>query len=840
MLASEWWVDRVNRFSIDDEGFFDMGTDHNLLLWYAERGGRNEYDKQGRRSVRKKRKCGREWRWRTSGKVNWEGYREKVEEKMDLFAKDMVSNPGSGWTAKGRYKVFQSYLNEAAGESLGKRFWGNNKKVNKGWWDEEVKIAVKQRKAASRTHRFYKKLSVDFPNVISQEVVKAKWDDYLRLKQVAKDLVKEKMEKERAEILKEMKAGGGFNSGFFWRRAKCKKAKGMTKLRDDSGEIVTEEGDVAGLAASYFETLGRGEWVDSEDSEEIRDGECTAKQLDTAVVAELDRVPMYDEVVKAIKGMKKGKVVGGDKISSEMLVNGGEMLWHNMHALMVTCWEEEFVPEEWREGIIVPLHKEGDECDMGNYRGITLGSHIGKVFCSILKERLCRAVDGVIIGEAQGGFRKKRQTVDHLFVVSGIAQLRRIEGKKTWMAFLDLKKAYDSVWREGLWEKLEAYGIRGKFLRMCQELYANVSARVRVGQTLSDAFSLRCGLRQGCVLSPCLFSLFIMDLAGELEHRGLGVRVKGKWMGSCLFADDIVLLASSAAELQSMLNVAADYASRWHLRFNPKKCGVLIVGQKRREGRWCLGKARIKEVDEYKYLGVWLNRQATGHNHVEHLCEKASNLHGLARKAKFWRGCEDIEAGLVMWEVACNPRLNYGSEVWACSSQSDERRLEQIQERGGRVILGVSWRFPGVVVRGDLGWVKLRTDRHRRALIYAGRLRCMEGYRWPRIVGEALADKRGIGSWVDYVSALRDSYGLGEEWDKEEWSGRQWKKLVVRTVQEVACQDWREEVEHRVDLGSYGNRQQQLARADYLKGFRKGDVVRGEIKERCEWGSNWD
>ena len=61
-------------------------------------------------------------------KVNWEGYREKVEEKMDLFAKDMMSNPGSGWTAKGRYKVFQSYLNEAAGESLGKRFWGKNKR----------------------------------------------------------------------------------------------------------------------------------------------------------------------------------------------------------------------------------------------------------------------------------------------------------------------------------------------------------------------------------------------------------------------------------------------------------------------------------------------------------------------------------------------------------------------------------------------------------------------------------------------------------------------------------------------------------------------------------------
>ena len=87
----------------------------------------------------------------------------------------------------------------------------------------------------------------------------------------------------------------------------------------------------------------------------------------------------------------------------------------------------------------MPLFKEGDECDVGNYWGITLSSHIGKVFCSIMKESLCRAVDGVVIGEAQGGFRKNRQTVDHLFVVSGVVQLRRIEGKKTWMAF-SLKK----------------------------------------------------------------------------------------------------------------------------------------------------------------------------------------------------------------------------------------------------------------------------------------------------------------------------------------------------------------------------------------------------------------
>ena len=73
-----------------------------------------------------------------------------------------------------------------------------------------------------------------------------------------------------------------------------------------------------------------------------------------------------------------------------------------------------------------------------------------------------------------------------------------------------------------------------------------------------------------------------------------------------------------------MLDVAAEFASRWCLKFNPKKCGVLVVGQKKQQRRWRLGKDKIVVVDEYKYLGVWINRQANGDTHVKHLHEKAA------------------------------------------------------------------------------------------------------------------------------------------------------------------------------------------------------------------------
>ena len=106
-------------------------------------------------------------------------------------------------------------------------------------------------------------------------------------------------------------------------------------------------------------------------------------------------------------------------------------------------------------------------------------------------------------------------------------------------------------------------GLGGKFLRMCRAIYSKTTARVRIGAALSAPFSLPVGLKECCVLSPLLFSIFpifLMDLARELEERELEIEIKGHWMGACFLADDIVLIAKRDKELQEMLSVVAIYA----------------------------------------------------------------------------------------------------------------------------------------------------------------------------------------------------------------------------------------------------------------------------------------
>ena len=109
-------------------------------------------------------------------------------------------------------------------------------------------------------------------------------------------------------------------------------------------------------------------------------------------------------------------------------------------------WDEGDVPKDWESGIVMPLFKKGDRMDLDNYRGITLMDVVGKVFSGILRDRLEKFYEAKIV-EEQAGFRKGRGCVDQGYTLAQVV-LKRLEVQKnTYLCFIDLMKAYDSVWR---------------------------------------------------------------------------------------------------------------------------------------------------------------------------------------------------------------------------------------------------------------------------------------------------------------------------------------------------------------------------------------------------------
>ena len=217
-----------------------------------------------------------------------------------------------------------------------------------------------------------------------------------------------------------------------------------------------------------------------------------------------------------------------------------------------------------------------------NYRGITLLSVVSKVYTSILNERLSKwCEENNIIVEEQGGFRKGRGCVDQIFVLAGIINNRK--NQQTYCCFIDLKKAFDRVWRKGLWKALWEEGIRGKMWRIIRSLYRHTKSKILLGQEETDYFNIEAGVRQGCVLSPILFSIFINKMAKEINNSNIGIVVKNRKIAVLLYADDIVIITDNPQDLKIGLKIATDFGKKWRCKYNKYKTQVVLFGKKNKK-----------------------------------------------------------------------------------------------------------------------------------------------------------------------------------------------------------------------------------------------------------------
>ena len=169
---------------------------------------------------------------------------------------------------------------------------------------------------------------------------------------------------------------------------------------------------------------------------------------------------------------------------------------------------------------------------------------MSKLFTTLLNKRIeafCKEND--IISDAQFGFRKGRSTVDAIFVLMSIIQNYLCNNKRLYVVFVDMKKSFDSIYRNTLWLKLFKLGIRGKLLRIIRDMYQKFKSCVKCCNSYSDYFEYAVGLRQGEVISPILFSMFVEDLELYLQNNvDLGLNIDDIVLIMLLFADDMAIL----------------------------------------------------------------------------------------------------------------------------------------------------------------------------------------------------------------------------------------------------------------------------------------------------------
>jgi len=169
---------------------------------------------------------------------------------------------------------------------------------------------------------------------------------------------------------------------------------------------------------------------------------------------------------------------------------------------MGQIWEEGEIPEDWRKGIIVPIHKKGDHPGLpSNYRRVSLLCTVYKIYTELIRGRLEREVERRKgLPETQMGFRRERSTVDNVFILNHLVQRGRKTGEKSkriYALFADLKAAFDNVDRDILWEILRKMKIR-EVLKKIEKIYERTEVLVRTEEGMTEGFETRKGVRQGC------------------------------------------------------------------------------------------------------------------------------------------------------------------------------------------------------------------------------------------------------------------------------------------------------------------------------------------------------
>jgi len=250
-------------------------------------------------------------------------------------------------------------------------------------------------------------------------------------------------------------------------------------------------------------------------SNRLRQGENIDRDSDC-----LDSVILPSEIREGIRSLGTGKSPGPDDIVGEMLKCSTDFVLPIISKLFNAILECGNFPQIWSKGIIIPLHKKGNFSEPDNYRGITLTSVFSKVFLHIVNNRLQKFIENNdIIVEEQSGFRKGYSTIDNIFVLHGIIEKYLSRSRKLYLAFVDFRKAFDSVNRRALWAIMDKYGFRGKIVDILKSMYHNVTCCVRSGNVLSEYFECSNGLKQGCKCSATLFSIMINMLAIEVKEK---------------------------------------------------------------------------------------------------------------------------------------------------------------------------------------------------------------------------------------------------------------------------------------------------------------------------------
>ena len=518
-------------------------------------------------------------------------------------------------------------------------------------------------------------------------------------------------------------------------------------------------------------------------------------------------VPINEaEIVKAAHSLKNNKSPGNDHILNEHIKMSLPLMLPIYEKLFNLVFDTAMIPESWLEGNILPIYKnKGDTQNPENYRPITLLSCVGKLFTSIINNRLTNYADKYdIITDSQTGFRHGFSTLDNLFVINTLIDMAKAKSKKLFCAFIDFKQAFDTVWREGLWQKLNTYCINGKCLKLLQNLYKNIKSRIKTHDGVSAFFPCRIGVRQGENLSPFLFAIFLNDLewyfrqnnisglSCEFNDEDLYMFIK---IFILMYADDTVIFSHSQNDLQIALDTFENYCKEWRLTDNVAKTKIMVISRGRisRTMKFHYNNSELEIANAYKYLGIYLARSGSFNQAKKHIAEQANKaLFSLLRKIRNLNLPYDLQIDL--FNKTVKPILLYGSEIWGFGNIDV---IERIQLKFLKYIFNLKKSTSSFMIYGELGIMPIYIDIKTRVISYWSKTISMSdqptrlSYFLYKILYNMHKNKLVNSLYIENVKSILESCGFSGVWHSQDTENPKWLSLAIsQKLKDQYLQTW--------------------------------------------------
>jgi hypothetical protein len=496
-----------------------------------------------------------------------------------------------------------------------------------------------------------------------------------QVKAEVKKTKQENLEKKVTCLEEDFKANNSRNLFKTVRELEGRPKKSLTMVKDKQGKKHSQLNEVMLCWEEHFKVHLNTAFP--------HDPDAVLDIPDSPTNTQNEHPPTTVEIIEAVKSMKRGKAPGIDEITSEVIKMAGEPMIRMLEKISKQVWNEEKSPKDWSRMLVSPIHKKGDKLDPANYRAISLLSIPGKVFLRVLLNRMRNKIEEKT-KESQYGFRPGRGTVDAIFIVRQVMQKARERKIDLHFNFVDFKAAFDTVWRKALWKMLRSIGIGSKIVNIIEQLYDQTECVVVINGHITQWFTVTVGVRQGCLLSPILFNIFLEFVMNELQSLQPTLKLDQNLSTDIRYADDTTLISAIFNKLGITTNELEASCQKWGMKVNSAKCNVISNDPDNIQ----IDGENVKKVQQFVFLGSVVPGTTSD---VKRRIGLASSAFGRL-KEKIWSNRKiSIPLKIRLFYSLIVPIAIYASETWTLIVE-DERRLNSFEMKCLRSILGVSLR----------------------------------------------------------------------------------------------------------------------------------------------------